>query len=192
MRQLLVDLAPQPLRQGGALPSGRYRDPEIATADDRPKIEIAVRRVVDRVTENIAFDCAAIDSGVDRWIVGRSDNEEYLVEIGVREFPPGDFKAPFPGQRGNLWPDSRCDYTQASLSRKQRRDLLQRNVARANKEARAAGKFYEDRQQAHDLVSVECHGRDIAVDCVERFAGQPRANLLRFMTGKVRAQVLAR
>src|SRR5580692_1933950 len=64
-RKLLIDLAPQSLRKGGALTTRRDGDLQIAAVHHGAKEEIAVRNVVNRVARNSSFQCRPVDGVIN-------------------------------------------------------------------------------------------------------------------------------
>lgn len=76
-----VDLTTQALRYSRAFTSGGNGDLQIAAADNRSEVKIAVGWIVDRIAEDIAGLGVAVDGGVDVAVAGRRDDEETIREV---------------------------------------------------------------------------------------------------------------
>src|SRR6516164_2976342 len=99
LRQLLVDLLAQPLRQRRALTRRRNGDLQLAPAHHRAKEEIAVRNVIHAVAENAPCPRFAIYGRVYLWNIRRCDYDEVPVQIGGLKRSRLKLDLPFRGQR---------------------------------------------------------------------------------------------
>jgi hypothetical protein len=82
-RELGVQLFAELLSQGWAGSGGGDSYLEVAAADYGREVEVAERRVIDRVTEDIFFGGFGEDGAVDGGVVGGSNNEEVSGEIAL-------------------------------------------------------------------------------------------------------------
>ena len=87
LRQLLVNLLPQPLRHSRALAGRRNRNLQIAAAHHRPKKEIAVGNIVHAVARNAARQRFAINRRVHLWHVGRRNHNKVAVKVRRLKLP---------------------------------------------------------------------------------------------------------
>jgi len=93
-RKLRVNLLPQSLGERRAFAGSRDGDLQIATAYDRSEVEVAVRRIIDGVAQDIALDSCLIDRSVDGSIVCGGYHEERLIKIGGTELTPHQLNPP--------------------------------------------------------------------------------------------------
>ena len=92
-RESVVELLAEALSERGGVAGGGDGDLEIAAADERREVEVAVGRVVDGVAEDRFGGGFEVDRAVDFGDVGGGDDEEGLVgdvACGVRALVPGE------------------------------------------------------------------------------------------------------
>src|SRR6185437_13571764 len=101
-RQLLIDFAPQALRDSRAFAGGGDGDLQVAAADDRSKKEIAVGYVVDAVAQDAPRDGGAIDLRVDFRRAGGGDDNEVAVDVRGGERTGNPFEPALLGERADF------------------------------------------------------------------------------------------
>ena len=144
--KLLVDLATQALRQGGAFAGRGDGDLQVAAADHGAEKEIAVGNVVDTIAGNAARNSLAINRSVDFGHIGSCDHDEVAVKIGGLEFALDPLKLALSGELADFRPRLRRNHAQLDAGLEQAADLFERNRSRAHQQCGAAIEFQEDRK----------------------------------------------
>src|SRR5271168_681349 len=136
--QLLVDLAAKSLGDGGAFSRSRDGDLQVASADDGAKIKVAVGNVIHTIANDVSFDTAPINSGVDHRRISRGDDKEVAVEVEDFEAALKPFELTFGGELLDFGPGMGGDHSELDPGLEQAAYLFERDVARADEQAAAA------------------------------------------------------
>ena len=117
--KLFVDFAAQALRERGTFAGGGDGDLQIAASDYRAEVEVAVRRVVDRVAEDVAGYGFFINGRVYSGVIGCGYYQKYFVEIGGLEIALMEFNMALLGECGDVGMNARRDDAQFCLGAQQ-------------------------------------------------------------------------